>query len=73
MTTRELHQRLSAIERDIASLKKQKLGKTKAHPVHALEALHGSFEDDEAFREAMRLGRKWRESTAPPSNKAKRK
>ena len=75
MTTSDIAKRLSAIERDLARLKNQGVQPTgSSHPVNALERIHGTFENDEAFQEAMRLGRKWRNSdrgTRKP--KAKRK
>ena len=75
MTTSDIAKRLSAIERDLARLKNQHiLPAERSHPVHALERIHGSFENDDAFREAMRLGRKWRNSDrATGKPKAKRK
>jgi hypothetical protein len=62
MSTSELEQRLIAVEREVAQLKAQRL---TPHPVAALERIHGTFEDDAAFREAARFGRKWRKSGRP--------
>ena len=53
MNQTELADRLAAIEADLAALK----AKIHPRPVHALERIHGTFEDDAAFREAARLGR----------------
>ncbi len=79
MTTTELAKRLSAVERDVAVLKSSRNGShvptpsDAGHPIHTLEAIHGTFEDDDSFREAMRLGRKWRDSldSKAPKSKAK--
>jgi hypothetical protein len=74
MTTNKIEQRLSLLEQEVARLKLSL--HRKHHPVHALEKIHGTFADDEAFREAMRLGRKWRHSLgSQPQRKprAKRK
>jgi hypothetical protein len=71
MTTREIAKRLSAVELEVAQLKANGLLSSAQHPVHALEKIHGTFENDDAFKEAMRLGRKWRNSGA--KSKVKRK
>ena len=61
MTTTELDKRVTTIERELASLK---AGRTagKVHPIHAIERIHGTFENDQAFQEAMQFGRMWRKS-----------
>lgn len=75
MRTAEIEKRLAAVEQEVAHLKAQRLPSAPAHPVHALEKIHGIFEDDAAFQEAARLGRKWRDSQRPNARKttAKRK
>ena len=65
MTTTDIEKRLTAIERELAGLRTERARPEKRHPIQSLEAIHGTFEDDEAFREAMRLGRRWREGTKP--------
>ena len=76
MTTAKVESRLTALEREVARLKAER-PIADPRPLHALEVLrrtHGTFEDDAAFREAMRLGRKWRASLdAPPRRKPKAK
>jgi hypothetical protein len=71
MSATEIERRLVAVEQEIARLKANR--GALAHPIQALEQIHGTFEDDEAFREAMRLGRKWRESQRPIVRKARAK
>jgi hypothetical protein len=71
MSTREIENRLTAIEQEIAHLRAQSVPPIKAHPIHALEKIHGTFENDEAFREAMLLGRKWRQSRCARARKSK--
>ena len=72
MTTTELENRLTAIEQELAQLRQER--NAKPHPAEALEATHGTFENDEAFKEATRLGRKWRNSVdAKPRRKSKAK
>jgi hypothetical protein len=73
MGTREIEKRLTAVEREIARLKATCQSTHQTHPVHALEKIHGTFENDEAFQEATRLGRKWRESQRPNVRKSKAK
>jgi hypothetical protein len=65
MRTADLEKRLTAIERELASLRSERTQPERRHPIQSLEAIHGAFEDDEAFREAMRLGRRWRQGTTP--------
>ena len=64
MTTTEIEKRLSFLEREMASLKATHTGKSseEQHPVQTLEATHGTFQDDQALKDAMRLGQKWRHS-----------
>jgi hypothetical protein len=75
MSTREFEKRLIAMEREIASLKAHGGGAAEAHPIHALEKIHGTFENDEAFQEAAGFCRKWRASqrAGVRRSKAKRK
>ena len=64
MTLTTIEKRLAVIERELEKLKSSRgtsLGK-KAHPVETLDAIHGTFENDNAFQEAMRIGRKWRKA-----------
>ena len=68
MTTAPLEQRLTAIEQELAQLKAER-SPLKAHPVVALERIHATFENDESFQEAARLGRKWRDSQRPKTRK----
>jgi hypothetical protein len=73
MSTREIEKRLTAIEKEIAHLKRGRLPAAEAHPIRALEKIHGTFENDAAFREATRLGRDWRRSQRPNGRKSKAK
>jgi hypothetical protein len=50
MKTTEIEKRLAAIEQDIANLKLNRTAAPKRHPVQTLEAIHGSFENDDAFK-----------------------
>jgi hypothetical protein len=63
MTLADFEHRLSAVEAEVTRLKQgRRSPRAKAHPVETLDAIHGTFAGDDAFREAMRLGRKWRDS-----------
>ena len=75
MTSSEIEVRITAIEAELAALKAAIPSPAPSHPVHALERIHGLFENDQAFKEAARLGRQWRQSDRPKpvEPKAKRK
>ncbi|HZK82711.1 MAG TPA: hypothetical protein VFC46_16625 [Humisphaera sp.] len=73
MSVTEIEKRLAKIEREIAALRSERAGTTPTHPIQAIERIHGAFENDEAFKEAVRLGRKWRESQRFPIRKSKAK
>jgi len=73
MSTREIEKRLIAVEQEIVDLKTNRRQGGLTHPVQALERIHGTFENDKAFREATALGRKWRESQRPSTRKSRAK
>lgn len=73
MSTTNFEKRLAAIEHQLARLKLDRGSTAPMRPIDALEKIHGTFENDEAFQEAMRLGRKWRESQRPATRKSKGK
>jgi hypothetical protein len=70
MSTREIEKRLTAVEREVANLKNKRRPGAEAHPIHALEKIHGTFDNDEAFQEASRLGRNWRKSQRANARKS---
>jgi hypothetical protein len=59
MTNEALEQRLATLERTVAELQRRIEGK------NWVERLIGSVTDEEAFLEAMRLGREFRDSDRP--------
>jgi hypothetical protein len=76
MSIVEIEKRLIAVENELARLKAERFAVGRGHPIQALDRIHGTFENDDAFKEAMRLGRKWRTSQRPSGArkaKAKRK
>ncbi len=62
MSTREIEKRLAVLEREIAQLKAERRPGAPSHPIDTLNRIRGTFENDDAFKEAMRLGRQWRKS-----------
>jgi hypothetical protein len=74
MTTSQLEKRLSAVEKEIEKLKAAPARGANHHPARVLEKVHGTFQNDAAFQEAVRLGRRWRKSLdAKPSRHGKTK
>jgi hypothetical protein len=73
MTKAQLERRVKALEAQIASLKKE-LDDIQGPQVPWWEKIVGSHADaPEAFEEAMRLGREWRESFRPKPRRRKPK
>jgi len=70
MTTAELAKRLSAVEQELARLRQER--NEKPHLAQTLEKIHATFQNDDAFNEAMRLGRQWRKSQRPRSRRSSR-
>lgn len=61
MTNREIEKRLEILEAEVALLK-SKVEKKDETKTPWWEEIAGTFADDPAFEEAMRLGREYRES-----------
>lgn len=64
MSVVELERRLRALEQEVARLRRQLRGE-KIDERPWWEKVWGSFSGDPAFEEAMRLGRRYRESLRP--------
>jgi hypothetical protein len=67
----KLEQRIAALEAEVARLK-QKNGKSPPDERPWWEQIFGTFANDPYYEEAMRLGRKYRESTRPKPRKKKK-
>jgi hypothetical protein len=70
MKTADIETRLANLEKAVERLNAQRAAQS-LHPARSLERIHGVFEDDEAFREAMRLGRQWRQGKHPSPRRTK--
>ena len=66
MAAAKIESRVAALEEEVASLKRRLSEPAKARP-HWVEGVYGAFANDPDFLEAMRLGRKHRESLRPRS------
>jgi hypothetical protein len=64
MASVDLEQRVALLEAVVAKLKAE-AGDSRGKQYPWWEEIAGSFADDPAFEEAMRLGREWRESFRP--------
>lgn len=71
MPPEKIEKRIAAIEADLAILKARVEEKEKPKRPW-WEEIAGTFEDDPYYAEAMRLGRKYRESLRPKAAKKKR-
>ena len=60
MASSNLEQRVRALEQEVADLKRQ-VAASPSPTDRWWERVSGAFAGDEAFQEAMRLGRQWRE------------
>ena len=73
MASSNVEQRLRALEQEVAELKRQ-LAARPSPTDRWWERVWGAFAGDEAYQEAMRLGRQWRErENAKSVRKTKRK
>jgi len=68
MAAAEIELRLAALEAEVSELK-QRLEQSAEPKQHWVDKVFGAFADDPDFLEAMRLGRKYRESQRPKAAK----
>ena len=64
MAVQEIEVRVTALEAEVARLK-QRLNESTEPKGHWVDRVYGAFAGDPDFLEAMRLGRKYRESLRP--------
>jgi hypothetical protein len=69
MSNAQIEQRLKAIETELAELKAELKRKNKPSSKKGWRAIVGSFAGDPQHAEAMRLGRRYRESQRPKRGK----
>lgn len=69
MSISEIEKRLAAVEAEVANLKAERAVAAPQRPIDTFRQISGLFAGDEAFLEAMRLGRQWRESQRPEPRK----
>ncbi len=67
-----LEQRVKALEEEVARLR-EVLDQRTTSPIPWTKQIAGTFADDPLYDEAMRLGRKYRESTRPRPAKRKKR
>jgi hypothetical protein len=73
MSAKPLEERVAALEQEVAILKARVDASHKAGQANWVDKITGLFANDPAFDEAMRLGRKYRESQRPKLRKQKKK
>lgn len=71
MVAKEIEIRLSALEAEVAELRK-KVEKTENKDVPWWVKISGAFADDPIYNEAMRLGREYREPQRPKTKKRRK-
>lgn len=64
MADRTIEERLAALEAEVAAIKKR-LETPPVEDVPWYDKIAGTFADSEAYDDAMRLGREYRESLRP--------
>ncbi len=70
MSTDSLEKRVAALETQVSELKKR-LQPTSGDDRPWWQKIYGAFEGSKSFKEAMDLGRKYRESLRPKPRKRK--
>jgi hypothetical protein len=71
MSAEKLEARVAALEAAVERLR-AKVDESGTDKVPWWKAISGTFQNDPAYAEAMRLGRKYRESTRPKPRKKRK-
>ena len=66
-----IEKRVAVLERELANLRRQVEGTNAPQPWW--ERIAGTFENDPVYQQAMKLGRKYRQSLRPDKSPRKRK
>ena len=61
-TLKTLEERMTTLERDMTEVKESIETQNSRQPNPWLDQVYGAFKDDPLFDEAVKYGRKWRES-----------
>jgi hypothetical protein len=73
MSTIEIEKRLIAVERRLTHLAKAVNASSASQGVNGwIDQIHGTFQNDAAYRQAARLGRQWRKSQRPASSRGRK-
>lgn len=70
MSTPTLEERVAALENELGQLKRQRTESAPPAERPWWERIRGTFKDDPAYDEAMRLGREYRESLRPKADES---
>ncbi len=65
MAALSLEERVAALEAELGRIKQHQAVDTKQKALPWWEQIRGTFKNDPAYEEAMRLGREYRESLHP--------
>jgi hypothetical protein len=71
MTLAQIERRLASLERKFAAIASHGSRSASTDMNAWIDEIHGTFKDDEMYRKASSLGRKWRKTQGPPSSRAK--
>jgi hypothetical protein len=69
MATVSLEERVTALETELAELKRRLEAERPRELIPWWERIFGTFADSEEYEEAMRLGKEYRESLRPPTER----
>jgi hypothetical protein len=73
MTLAELEIRVATLEKKLAHLVGNVETSESANRSAWIDQIHGTFQNDAAYRQAARLGREWRKSHRSPATSRSRK
>lgn len=72
MIKTEIEKRLTAVERRLANLA-EKVSAPESQDINGwIDQIHGTFQNDNSYRAAARLGRQWRKSQRRASSRPRK-